>query len=68
MHDASMLNSSWQSILLAIPFVLTMLAGIFRLDEVLVTRKQVPQKQRLASGVDRDGRHILCDPDGRPFK
>ena len=66
MRDSAVLNSGWQTLLLAIPFVLTMIAGVFRLDELFATHKQEPRKQRLLSGIDEDGQPILFDPDGRP--
>jgi len=66
MRDPSTLNSGWQTVLLAIPFVLTMFAGVFRLDELFVAPKQEPRRQRLASRIDENGQPILYDPDGRP--
>ena len=64
MHGSE-LNSGWLTALVAIPFLLLLLAGVFHLDEVFVTQKQEPRRQRLASGIDEDGQPILFDPDGR---
>jgi hypothetical protein len=60
------LNSGWQTALVAVPFLFMLMAGVFRLDEVFATQKQVARKQRPASGIDEDGQPLLCDPDGRP--
>ena len=67
MHD-SVLNSGWQSVLVAIPFVFMMIVGVFRVDELFAAPKQSVRRQRPASGVDEDGRPLLCDPDGRPVR
>ena len=65
MND-SVLNSGWQTALVAIPFLVMMLVGVFRLDELFVDQRQGARRQRPASGIDADGRLLLCDPDGRP--
>jgi len=66
MRDSSVLNSGWQTLLLAVPFALAMMAGVFHLDELFVSSKNEPRRQRLASGIDENGQPILFDPDGRP--
>jgi hypothetical protein len=43
-----------------------LLAGVFRLDEVFANQKQSARKRKPASGIDRNGRPVLYDPDGRP--
>ena len=65
MHD-SVLNSGWQTALVAIPFLFMLLVGVFRLDELFVTQRQVARRQRPTSGIDEDGQPVLFDPDGRP--
>ena len=65
MHD-SVLNSGWQTALVAVPFLVMLLAGVFRLDEVFVAQKRDSRRQRPASEIDEDGQPILRDPDGRP--
>ena len=65
MHD-SVLNSGWQTALVAVPFVFLLLVGVFRLDEVFVTQKRVSRSQRPLSGIDQLGQPVLYDPDGRP--
>jgi hypothetical protein len=67
MHDA-VLNSGWQTAMVAIPFVFVMLVGVFRLDELIVAPKTSARRQRLAVAIDEDGRTTLCDPDGRPWR
>jgi len=64
----SVLNSGWQSVLVAIPFIFMMMVGVFRLDELIAAQKKSVKRQRPASGVDQDGRPLLCDPDGRPVR
>jgi hypothetical protein len=64
-HD-SVLNSGWQTFLVAVPFLTMLLAGVFRLDEVFANQKQGARKRQPASGIDRNGQPLLYDPDGRP--
>jgi hypothetical protein len=64
-HD-SVLNSGWQTALVAIPFLFMLLVGVFRLDEVFVTQKQGSRRPRPTSGIDEQGEPVLYDPDGRP--
>ena len=65
MHD-SVLNSGWQTAFVAAPFLVMLLVGIFRLDEVFVAQKQDSRRQRPASEIDEHGEPVLYDPDGRP--
>ena len=65
MHG-SVLISGWQTALVAVPFLLLLFAGVFRVDELLVSQKQAGRRQRPAITIDEDGRPMLCDPDGRP--
>lgn len=65
MHE-SMLKSGWETALVAVPFLVILVAGIFRLDELVVTQKAGAKRQRSRVGVDSSGEPILCDPDGRP--
>jgi hypothetical protein len=61
----TVLHEHWESLLLGIPFLLMLLVGIFRLDELIVAPKHRPRRSRPASGLDADGNIILSDPDGR---
>lgn len=65
MHE-SMFNSGWETALIAAPFLILLVAGVFRLDELLVTQKATQKRPRAVIGTDRNGEPILCDPDGRP--
>lgn len=60
------INSGWETALVAVPFLVMLVAGVFRLDEVLVTPKTNAKRQRPIVGTDKDGEPMLCDPDGRP--
>lgn len=66
--QGSVLNSGWQTALVAVPFLLLLFAGVFRVDELFVSQKQTVRRQRSAIMVDEDGRPMLCDPDGRPSR
>ncbi|MGC1461060.1 MAG: hypothetical protein WA802_02590 [Terracidiphilus sp.] len=65
MHEP-VLNSGWQTGIVAVPFLFMLLAGVFRLDEVFVTQRQSVRRRRPAPGIDQDGQPTVCDPDGRP--
>lgn len=70
MSDA-VLHSNWDTLLVALPFLILMLIGFFRLDEVLAAPKHralAVHAHRAASGTDEHGLPILCDPDGRRWK
>jgi hypothetical protein len=64
MH-ASILQNNLDTLLLGVPFVLMMLVGIFRLDELMVTpRQKTVTHPRPLNGLDAEGNLILSDPDG----
>ncbi len=63
MHDA-ILSSGWDTFLVAIPLILLLFFGFFRLDEVFTTPQRT-LKRRPACGTDEEGEPILSDPDGR---
>ncbi len=65
MHE-SVLNSGWQTALVAVPFLFMLLVGVFRLDAVFVMQRQSVRRQRPGAGIDQDGQPMMCDPDGRP--
>jgi hypothetical protein len=64
MHE-TILNSDWDSLLFAVPFVAILLLGFFRLDEAIAAPKRPAVHRRTECGQDKDGRTILTDPDGR---
>ena len=67
MHE-TVLNSGWDTFLYAVPVLLMLFVGVFRLDELFVTSRQGSRRHRLATGTDENGQPMLCDPDGRPFR
>ena len=67
MHD-SVLQSGLDTLLIAVPFVGVLLIGIFRLDTIFAAPRQVAGMRRRPTGTDKQGRMLLSDPDGRPWK
>jgi hypothetical protein len=61
------LNSGWETFLLAIPCVFMLLVVVFRLDALFVSPRGGAGKRRPASGMDESGRPMLSDPDGRAW-
>jgi hypothetical protein len=60
--------SDWDTLLVSIPFIFIMLAGIFRIDELLAAPKRKTARRRPECGFDEHGKPYLSDPDGRPWK
>jgi len=60
------LKPGWNTLLVGIPLIILLFIGFFRLDEVFVKSRNRTRQQRPARGVDKEGREIFCDPDGRP--
>ncbi len=63
----TVLQSGWQTLLVAVPSVGILVVGLFRLDELIASPKRRKAVKRPASGCDRNGRLLLSDPDGRPW-
>jgi len=63
----TILQSGWENLLVAVPFVGILLVGLFRLDEIIASPKRVRAVKRPASGCDENGHLLLSDPDGRPW-
>jgi hypothetical protein len=63
--DQSILISSKDTLLLAIPLLLVTFASAFRLDRIIAAPKGSQNRRRPACGVDESGVEIFCDPDGR---
>jgi len=67
------LNSGWDTALVAIPLVGFLFIAYFRLDSLLTRRKtpSTSQPEHVAgphlqeTGLDKDGRPLMTDPDGR---
>lgn len=66
MQDA-ILQSGWENLLVAVPFVGILLVGLFRLDELIASPKRARDVKHPARGCDENGRLLLSDPDGRPW-
>jgi hypothetical protein len=67
MHD-TVVNSGWDAMLIAIPFLGIMFAGFFRLDEVIAAPKRRLKTRHLSGGLGQDGQPALFDPDGQPWR
>jgi hypothetical protein len=61
------LQSGWENLLLAAPFVGMVLVGIFRLDQIAADPKHQRGRRPRLIGNDENGRLLLGDPDGRPW-
>jgi hypothetical protein len=61
------IESNADALLLAIPMVVILLAGLFRLDELVALPPKKPGRDRRLSGLDEGGRPIFRDPDGKRF-
>jgi len=61
------LQSGWETFLLAAPFVGMLLVGIFRLDAIAAAPRGKESPLRHRPGIDKQGRMVLTDPDGRPW-
>jgi len=61
------LNPSWDTVLVAAPFVIMLALGIFRLDVILARPKGEAVSADRVWGTDRWGEPLLCDPDGRDW-
>lgn len=66
MHDA-VLKSGWDTVLVAIPFVVLLLVGFFRLDDLFASAKHKKDRRRPECGFDENGELLATDPDGRPW-
>jgi hypothetical protein len=67
MHDA-ILSTGSESLLVAAPFVLLLLIGLFRLDQVFTTGKRQGNRRQTPRGLDETGEPIFSDPDGAVAK
>ncbi len=52
-----------------IPLIALLFFGYFRLDETFTMKKRTPNPaQRPVPAVDRNGKSMCTDPDGRPWE
>jgi len=66
MHEV-MLKSSRDALLLAVPLILLLLIGFFRLDEILMRAKKGPNQPKPQGEKQRVGRIFATEPDGTPL-
>ena len=59
---------SWDTLVLMVPFLAFLAMGMLGLDERFASPKQDRRRRRSFCGIDRKGRHILSDPDGKPLR
>ena len=64
--NESLLTSGLDSMLVALPAFIVLLAGVFRIDELIANPRHPNRGRRPASGFDEQGQPVLFDPDGRP--
>jgi hypothetical protein len=64
--NETVLTSGLDTMLVALPAFLVLLAGVFRVDEMIAAPRHTTRMRRPASGFDGNGRPMLFDPDGRP--
>ena len=62
------ISSGLTAILVAVPLLVIMAAGFFRIDELVVKPKKTYRRIPLAGGIDEHGIPIGLDPDGRPLR
>jgi len=61
----TVLPSNMDAILVAIPMVGLLFAGVFRLDELIGKPQKRSPRRRPIAGSDKDGAPICIDPDGQ---
>lgn len=61
------IESNATALLVAVPMIVILFAGLFRLDELLAVPPKKSRQGAKLSGWDEDGRLICADPDGRQF-
>jgi len=64
MHQA-ILISGRDTLLVAVPFLVLFVISLFQLDKLFATPKGGIKLRRPLSGINKDGKPVLCDPDGR---
>jgi len=66
--NETVLTSSLDAMLVAVPAFIVLLAGVFRVDEMIAAPRHPARMRRPACGFDEDGHAVLFDPDGRPSR
>jgi hypothetical protein len=66
-HD-TVLQSGLDVLFYAVPLLLALIIGFFRLDEFISSPDRKDRSRRPVAGYDTNGEPLLSDPDGRPWK
>jgi len=61
MHEP-VLSSDLDNLVVAIPFIVMLLAAFFRLDELFADAQKAGGNPRHPCGIDENGEIILCEP------
>ena len=61
------LSSGWDTIAVAVPFVLLLAFGLFRLDSIFASPRSEAGPVGRLGGTGEDGEPLLRDPDGRSW-
>jgi hypothetical protein len=64
MHEA-ILISGRDMVLIAIPFLVLVVLVLFRLDVIIAAPRKTLRQHRPVGGMNKDGKPVLSDPDGR---
>jgi hypothetical protein len=64
MNDV-MLSTGRDAYLIGVPLIVLLLAGLFRLDELVSRPKRTLKRRRPSYQMDEDGVPVMSDPDGR---
>jgi hypothetical protein len=65
MHE-TLLKPGLDTLLLGVPLVCLLLTGYFRLDQIVAAPKRT-KRPKPAFLLDKGGRALMTDPDGRPW-
>ena len=63
----SAIQSNTDALLVAIPMVVAMFAGFFRLDEAIGRAQRPMEKGHSLSHWDKDGHPVFIEPDGKQY-
>ena len=61
-------QSSAEVLLFAIPMIVAMFAGFFRIDTLFSHPKKRPCPERQFSSVDENGQGVYVEPDGQVYR
>lgn len=61
----TVLRSGWDNVIVALPFLVILAFGLFRLDSLLAAPRNGASRPNRVLGTDENGEPLVCDPDGR---